>query len=112
MKQLFDVIVDERFKDDGFSLCKVMADEQKKLHPDCWKRKRSLSSANNQSASGLVQTPNSPLPHSLPHTPNRIAHPFSFLSAAAAHPNMNMTNGINLISTSSTASSLELNSNR
>lgn len=23
-----------------------MADEQKKLHPDCWKRKRSLSTAN------------------------------------------------------------------
>ena len=24
----------------------MLADEQKKLHPDCWKRKRSLSSAN------------------------------------------------------------------
>ena len=55
-----------------------MADEQKKLHPDCWKRKRSLSSA---SATATSQAGG--LPHPLPHTPtHRLQHPFSFLTAA------------------------------
>ena len=55
-----------------------MADEQKKLHPDCWKRKRALSSA---SATATSQAGG--LPHPLPHTPtHRLQHPFSFLTAA------------------------------
>ncbi len=64
----------------------VLADEQKKLHPDCWKRKRSLSSANqppttthsashspttpynyNKQSSGGPTTPSAV--HSMPVTP-------------------------------------------
>ena len=44
----------------------IMADEQKKLHPDCWKRKRSLSSA---SATATSQAGAGGLQHPLPHTP-------------------------------------------
>lgn len=55
-----------------------MADEQKKLHPDCWKRKRSLSSANSHSSSSA-----SAAPAPSPHTPSRLAHPFTFLTAHA-----------------------------
>ena len=58
----------------------IMADEQKKLHPDCWKRKRSLSSA---SATATSQAGAGGLQHPLPHTPtHRLQHPFSFLTAA------------------------------
>lgn len=31
---------------------KILADEQKKLFPDCWKRKRTITSAHGQVASG------------------------------------------------------------
>jgi len=73
---------------------KVLADEQKKLYPDCWKRKRSLSSAASNSSqassasSGAGQSPGlSPHPvfhppssPGMPPTPTRLAHPLSFLS--------------------------------
>ena len=97
-----------------------MADEQKKLHPDCWKRKRSLSSANNSGSGGSGASPglhgpgaHAQLPHSLPHTPNRLTHPFSFLTGVGAgagiaagtiaerfpgHPSISVANGLSLIS--------------
>jgi len=73
---------------------KVLADEQKKLYPDCWKRKRSLSSAASNSSqassasSGAGQSPGlSPHPvfhppssPGMPGTPTRLGHPLSFLS--------------------------------
>jgi len=80
---------------------KVMADEQKKLYPDCWKRKRSLTTANQNTNTNNSQShaPNSVLHHvppsptlisahhpsMSPHTPTRLAHPFSFLHA---HPSL------------------------
>lgn len=72
---------------------KVLADEQKKLHPDCWKRKRSLSTANSgppppttQSASQSPVTPNPPTSlHSMPGTPT--SH-MSFL--LPPHPSYHM----------------------
>jgi len=78
---------------------KVLADEQKKLHPDCWKRKRSLSSANqsvpsshsaNQSPIHHVpQSPGGPMGHSMPPTPTRLAHPLSFLTNDRfSHPSL------------------------
>jgi len=69
---------------------KVLADEQKKLHPDCWKRKRSLSSANQNTPSShssnqspihhVPQSPGGPMGHSMPPTPTRLTHPLSFLT--------------------------------
>ena len=86
-----------------------MADEQKKLHPDCWKRKRSMSSANSHGTSnsaGPVQSPVMPMAH----TPTRLSHPFSFLAGGAAadrgfpppHPSISVANGkiINFINIS------------
>ena len=62
----------------------VLADEQKKLYPDCWKRKRSLSSANQTtpttqaaSQSPIHQHHSSPASsynHSMPGTPTSL-HP-------------------------------------
>ena len=43
---------------------KVLADEQKKLHPDCWKRKRSLSTANNSGNANNNSNTNSQSPQS------------------------------------------------
>ena len=75
-----------------------MADEQKKLHPDCWKRKRSMSSANSHGSSNTsgppVQSPVMPMAH----TPTRLSHPFSFLTSGAGgfpppHPSISVANG-------------------
>ena len=81
------------------SLFQIMADEQKKLHPDCWKRKRSVSSANTHSSSSSTVAP---VPS--PHTPSRLAHPFTFLTAHAqnggaglvgvAHPATSLFSGL------------------
>jgi len=76
---------------------KVLADEQKKLHPDCWKRKRSLSSANQNNPSNhatnpspihhVPQSPGGPMGHTLPQTPTRLSHPLSFLTGERfSHP--------------------------
>lgn len=63
---------------------KVLADEQKKLYPDCWKRKRSLSSATAPTTSqSAVQSPIHLMPpspsyqHSMPGTPTSL-HPLSY----------------------------------
>ena len=64
-------------------IIQVLADEQKKLHPDCWKRKRSLSSANQNNPSThstnqspihhVPQSPGGPMGHNLPQTPTSQA---------------------------------------
>ena len=73
----------------------ILADEQKKLHPDCWKRKRSMSSAASQqnTASSSGGTSLHPIPVSLTHT--RLSHPglSSFLN-----PNISLASGLSLIS--------------
>ena len=62
----------------------MLADEQKKLYPDCWKRKRSLSSATAPTTSqSAVQSPIHLMPpspsyqHSMPGTPTSL-HPLSY----------------------------------
>ena len=80
-------------------IIQVLADEQKKLHPDCWKRKRSLSSANQNTPSShssnpstihhVPPSPSGPLGHSMPPTPTRLSHPLSFLTGDRfAHPGL------------------------
>ncbi len=51
---------------------KVMADEQKKLYPDCWKRKRTVNNAN---GSGRGQQAQPPPEVNLPHPTTLLPPP-------------------------------------
>lgn len=78
---------------------KVLADEQKKLYPDCWKRKRSLSSANQtQSAVQNTTQPLTPNSNSLciPSVPNFV-HP-SFMHSNLNPRGLSTSQSLNLIS--------------
>ena len=45
---------------EGYSTkAKLLADEQKKIHPDCWKRKKTV--ANNHTTGEKLSTPTTPL---------------------------------------------------
>jgi len=66
---------------------KVMADEQKKLYPDCWKRKRSNAGASKQGASSATPTtPSTPSEHAQFSFPQRH-HPLTLApQPAQPHP--------------------------